>query len=109
MAHAKETIMGDPNDVSNLFKWKEFRLNIPGTPEYDPSVAWVAKVREDVRVAANVFICMDKFLLTGPNVEECWRASMGSISVYNHLGIQDAPRKRREVSRSPGPWAGSRV
>jgi hypothetical protein len=29
--------------------------------------------------------------------------------VCNHLGIQYAPRKRREVSRSPGPWAGSMV
>jgi hypothetical protein len=34
---------------------------------------------------------------------------MRAASVCNHIGIQDTPRKRREVSRSPGPWAGSMV
>jgi hypothetical protein len=29
MGHAKEMIMGDPNDFSNLFQWKEVRLNLP--------------------------------------------------------------------------------
>jgi hypothetical protein len=56
MGHAKESIMGDSNYVSNVFKWKEGRLNLTGTPEYDPSMAWVAKVREDARVSANLFI-----------------------------------------------------
>ena len=27
----------------------------------------------------------------------------------NHLGIQDAARKRRDSSRTPGAWAGSVV
>jgi hypothetical protein len=77
--------------------------------EYDPSKAWVAKVREDGRVAADLFIYMDDFRPTGPDAEECWRASRRAASVCNLLGIQDAPRKRRGVSRSPGPWAGSMV
>jgi hypothetical protein len=68
MGHANEMIMGDPNDVSNVFKWKEVRLNLPGTSAYDPSMAWVAKVREDGRVAAYLFIYMDDFCPTGPNV-----------------------------------------
>jgi hypothetical protein len=57
----------------------------------------------------DLFIYMDNFRTTGPNAEECWRASRRSASVCNHLGIQDAPRKRREVSRSPGPWGGCMV
>jgi hypothetical protein len=52
---------------------------------------------------------MDDFRPTGPGVEECWRDSRRAASVCNHLGIQDVPRKRRGVSRSPGPWAGSMV
>jgi hypothetical protein len=32
-----------------------------------------------------------------------------ATAICNHLGIQDAPRKMREVLRSPGPWAGSMV
>jgi hypothetical protein len=95
MGNANESIMGDPHDVYNVFKWKEFRLDLPGTPEYDPTMAWVAKVREDGRVAADLFIYMDDFRPTEPNAEECWMASRRAASVCNHLGIQDPPRKRR--------------
>jgi hypothetical protein len=52
-------VMGDPNDERNVYHWKEVRLNLPGYPDYDPSLAWVAKVREDGRVAADLFIYMD--------------------------------------------------
>jgi hypothetical protein len=109
MGHAKEQILGDPKDASNVFQWKEVRLKLPAIAEYDPSNAWVANVREDGRVEADLFIYMDDFRPTGPDAEECWRASRRAASVCNHLGIQDAPRKRRGVSRSPGPWAGSMV
>jgi hypothetical protein len=91
MGHAKEHIMGDPYNVSNVFKYKEVRLNLTGTPEYDPSMAWVAKVREDGRVAADLFINMENFRPTGPNAEECWRAA----SICNHLDIQYSPLKSR--------------
>jgi hypothetical protein len=109
MGHAKEQILGDPKDASNVSQWEEVRLNLPGMAEYDPSKAWVAKVREDGRVVADLFIYMDDFRSTVPDAEECWRASRRAAIVFNHLGIQDAPRKRRGVSRSPGPWAGSMV
>jgi hypothetical protein len=97
MGHAKEQILGDPRDSSNVFQWEEVRLNLPGMAEYEPSKAWVAKVREDGRVAADLFIYMDDFRPTGPDAEECWRASRRAANVCNHLGIQDAPRKRRGV------------
>jgi hypothetical protein len=60
-------------------------------------------------VAADLFIYMDYFRPTGPDAEECWRASRRAASVFNHLGIQDAPRNRRGVSIFPGPWEGSMV
>jgi hypothetical protein len=70
-------------------------------------MVWVAKVREDGRVAADFFIYMDDFRQTGPGAEECWRASWKAASICNYLGMHDAPRKRREVPRALGPWAGS--
>jgi hypothetical protein len=103
MVHAKEFIMGDTNDEQNDYQWKEVRLNLPGSSDYDPSLAWVAKVREDGLVAVDLSIYMDDLRPTGPDTEECWRASRKAASVCNYLGIQDAPRKRREVSRAPGP------
>jgi hypothetical protein len=70
MVNAKEMIMGDPNDL-------------PVLPDYDPSLAWVANVREDGRVAVDLFIYMDDFRPTGPDAEECWRASRKATSICN--------------------------
>jgi hypothetical protein len=69
IGHAKEMIMGDPNDCSNVFQWKEVRLNLPGVEDYDPSLSWVAKIREDGRAAADLFIYMDDLGPTGPDAE----------------------------------------
>jgi hypothetical protein len=99
-------IMIDSYDEHNVYQWKEVRMNLPGSPDYDPSLAWVANAREDVRVAADLLIYMDDFHMMGPDADECWMASRKAASICNYLGIQDAPRKRREVSRAPGPWAG---
>jgi hypothetical protein len=71
MGHAKEKIMGDPHDCLNVFLWKEVRLNLPGVEEYDPFLYWVAKIREDGRVAADLFIYMNDMRPTGPYPEEC--------------------------------------
>jgi hypothetical protein len=102
MGHVKEHNMRDPNDVMNVYQWKEVRHNLPESLGYDPSMYWLANVWEDGRVAAELFIYMDDFRPSGPDVEECWRASRKAASTCNHLGIQDAPRKRC-------PWVGSMV
>jgi hypothetical protein len=67
MGHAKEMIMGDPNDCLNIFQWKEVRLSFPGVEDYGPSLSWVAKIREDDRVAADLFIYMDDLRPMGPD------------------------------------------
>jgi hypothetical protein len=33
MGHAKEFIMGYPNDEQNVYQWKEVRLNLPGSSD----------------------------------------------------------------------------
>jgi hypothetical protein len=95
MGHAKELIMGDQNYEQNVYQQKEVRPNLPGSPYYYPSLAWVAKAREDGRVAADLFIYMDDLRPMGSDAEECWRASQKAASICNYLGIQDAPRKSR--------------
>jgi hypothetical protein len=45
MGHAKELIMGYPKDEQNVYPWKKVRMNLPGSRDYDPSLAWAAKVR----------------------------------------------------------------
>jgi hypothetical protein len=109
MGHSEEQILGDPEEASNVFQREEVRLNLPGMAEYDPSKTWVVKLWEDGRVAADLFIYMDDFRPRVPDAELCWRDYRRACSVCNHLRIQDALRKRRRFSISPGPWAGSMV
>ena len=50
---------------------------------------------------------MDDLRPTGPSLEECWRAASQTARVSNNRGVQDATRKRRDSSQTPGAWAGS--
>mmetsp|Transcript_23392 Transcript_23392/g.35469 ORF Transcript_23392/g.35469 Transcript_23392/m.35469 type:complete len:282 (+) Transcript_23392:2867-3712(+) len=52
---------------------------------------------------------MDDFRPSGPSSSEAWRAAQRTASVLNYLGIQDAARKRRGTSKTPGAWTGSVV
>jgi hypothetical protein len=108
MGVAKEMIWGKRKDPNNVFRWDYVRLNLPRSAGYDPSKAWVSKIRsEDGRIASDLFIFVDDLRPTGPSRLEAWRAARRAGSKLNYLGIQDAPRKRRDSSQSPGAWAGS--
>mmetsp|Transcript_18233 Transcript_18233/g.45137 ORF Transcript_18233/g.45137 Transcript_18233/m.45137 type:complete len:1296 (-) Transcript_18233:2196-6083(-) len=109
MSVAEEVIRGDPSDTTNVFQWDDVRLNCPGDESYDPSKPWVSKVRLDDRIAADLISYVDDLRPSGPSRREAWKAARRTASVLNHLGIQDAARKRRDSSRTPGAWAGSVV
>jgi hypothetical protein len=110
MGMAEEIIRGDHSDPDNVFRWSHVGLNLPGSAEYDPSRPWVTKYRsEDGRIAADLFIFVDNLHPTGPSREEVWQAARRATSILNYLGIQDAPRKHRDSSQSPGAWTGSVV
>jgi hypothetical protein len=83
------------------------RLNLPGSENYDPNRPWVHKIRlDDGRIAADLFIFVDDLRPTGSSRKEAWLAARRAASKLNWLGIQDAPRKCRDSSQSPGAWAG---
>jgi hypothetical protein len=73
----------------------------------------VSKVKDNpdgtVDIAADLFTFVDDLRPTGKSNAESWQAGRRSGSVLNWLGIQDAPRKRRDSRRDPGAWAGSVV
>jgi hypothetical protein len=105
---AKEVTMGDHLDDNNVLRWAAVRMNLPGSVLYDPMVQWVSKVRkEDGQVAADLSIYIDDFRPTAPIAQECWQAARKARSTLNFLGLQEAPRKYRPGSMTPGPWAGS--
>ena len=107
MIMAKFVAYGDRTDEENPFQWESVVLNLPGDPDYDPSLPWVMKVRRDGHLASEVYIYVDDGKFTGWNRLECWRAVQRFSKVLSWLGIQDAFRKRTGPSTKPGPWAGT--
>jgi hypothetical protein len=109
MLIAQEVIMGDPSDALNIFRWEQLRLNLPGQANYDPSRAWVTKLRRDGSIAADMFIYVDDIRTSAPTASEAWLASQRTSTVLAFLGLQDAARKRRDPGTETGAWTGSVV
>ena len=107
MLHVTEMIFGERRDDGNAFQWDHVRLNLPGSQHYDPSLPWVSKVRKDGHIASDVFDYVDDLRPTGHDEEACWKATRQAGATINHLGCQDASRKRRKPKQRPGAWAGS--
>lgn len=106
----EEVIRGDRHDPNNVFCWDRVKLNLPGSTShpYDPTLPWVSKwLDNEERIAPNFFLYVDDIRTNGGSKKECWLVARRVASICSFLGIQDAPRKRRPPSKSPGPWAGS--
>jgi len=93
----------------NPFQWETVKLNLPGSWEYDPCVSWITKQSKDGRIACDVFTFVDDERVIGPDEKLTWQASHKFAATQSYLGIQDAARKARPCSKSPGAWAGSVV
>jgi hypothetical protein len=85
-------------------------MNLPGLANYDPRLPWVSKVREaDGRIAADVVTYVNDARPSGPTKKEGWQAALRTAQILGYLGLQDAPRKRRNSTQTPGAWAGGVV
>ena len=81
-------------------------MNLPGDLDYEPGTPWVSKVCLDGSLACDLSTYIDDGRTSGSTRDKCWKASKRTASVLNHLGLQDAPRKRRKPSLNAGPWQG---
>eukprot|EP00985_Skeletonema_marinoi_P010946 scaffold5151_cov168-Skeletonema_marinoi.AAC.1 len=108
---AEEVVRGDRHDEENPFHWTTTRTNLPGSADYDPGKSWIAKIRKDGRLAADLFTFVEDERVMGPDEDITWKAGhrLGYIQAY--LGIQNAARKLRACTQTPGAgaWAGSVV
>jgi hypothetical protein len=102
-------IRGDRFNPSNVFRWDRVILNLPGSETYSPSRSWVYKIRSDGALASDFTIYVDDVRTMGSTAEDERLAARAVASTLNSLGLQDAARKRREGSQTPGAWAGSIV
>jgi hypothetical protein len=102
---AEEVIIGDRYDPTNPFRFAVVVLNLPGASNYDPSLPWVFKHRSlDGPIASDLVAYVDDCRVIAATFEDCWFASQCIARTLNFLGLQDATRKRREPSTTPGPW-----
>ena len=105
----KRIIFGDKSDPDNIFGWVDVRLNLPGDAEYDPSLPWISKIRANGDIAADVHPYVDDLRETAPSEDEAWKAASKMAKGTSYFGLQDAARKRRDPSKTPGAWAGAIV
>ena len=104
----EDAIRGDRKDRENPLRWDLVKMDLPGNKDYDPSMPWVYKWDElNERLVSHFSCYIDDIHGMGGNEEVCRRATQRVASWVNYLGQQDAPRKRRPPSRTPGAWAGA--
>jgi len=104
----EDVIRGDRHALDNPFRWDKVVLNLPGSQQFDPCLPWVYRWDSvDSRIASFFETYMDDIRTGGASEALTWEASRRVASVVQYLGQQDAPRKRRPPSQTPGAWAGA--
>ena len=105
-----EMVIGDRQEKTNPFRWDYVVLNLPGTIKYDPSMPRVYKWNMSSQcIACDCKFFCDDFRVIGPDESSTKRATHKLETTMSYLGIQDATRKRRKISKRPGEWTGSIV
>jgi len=108
LAIAIDLARGDPYDSSNPFHWSNVILNLPCSDTFNPSLPWVYKWNETARaISEDVVSFVDDFRIVGYLVENCWQCGRRIASRLQHRDVQDAARKRKPPSLTPGAWAGT--
>jgi hypothetical protein len=103
-----EFVIGDKACPQNPFRWDRIVLNLPGDPDYNPSMPRVYKWNDlHKAIASGLYCFMDDFRLAGPTEDLTKRCTHRLESRMSYLGIQDATRKRRPITQRPGEWNGS--
>ena len=101
---AEEFIRGNHHETTNPLRWDEVILNLIGNKDYNPAFPNVYKWDKYVkRIAGELIAYIDDLRAIGFSLEHAWQIARRIGSYLQHLGIQDAARKRR---LDEGPWAG---
>lgn len=93
---AEEFIRGNELDESNPFFWDKVVINVLGNPDFNASLPKVMKLdSKRNRIAGDILACVDDLRAVGYTLEHARTIARRVASYIQHLGIQDAPRKRR--------------
>ena len=105
----KRKFFGDRLDPSNVLRWDHVDLNLPGSLDYAPGRSWYSKRRKTGETAADIQDFVDDLRGTAPSSEDAWQVGSKIGKTSSYYGIQDATRKRRVQTQTPGAWAGTVV
>ena len=110
MGWADDIIRGSRFDKFNIFRWDRFILNLPGMKNYNPSLPKGYKWNDYTNsMAGNFESYVDDIRSSHSSEHGCVLASRRIASLCNHLGIQDAARKRHFPTKKPRVWCGAKV
>ena len=79
------------------------------SPGYSPGAPWVSKIRHDGKYASEEVSFVDDDRTLAADTPLARGATRAIAAGMQHLGIQEAARKRREVGQRNGAWAGNVV
>ena len=83
-------------------------MNLPGQEGYEPTKPWVYRWCDRSGGLAAFFGTYVDDICNGAGSEgACRLTSRRVASRINYLGLQDAARKQRAPSKTPGAWAGA--
>ena len=108
---SEEIIHCDHHDLTNAFQWNRVMLNMPGTSNYQPGVAWLSKRRTDGTLVSDFVCFVDDQRLAAASSKCMTEAGHTLSSCEAYLGIQNALRKLRAAGGTiyHGAWAGAVV
>ena len=102
---AEEFVRDQEQDPNNPLFWDKVSLNLLGSSDYNPAYPNVAKLNSLKNLmAGDIKAYVDDLRTMGYTMEQAWAIARRVAARLQHLGIHDAPRKRRVDN---GPWAGS--
>jgi hypothetical protein len=95
LARAIELAKRHPSDSTSALQWSKVVLNLPASPDYDPSKPRVQLLSYDGRIANGCIAFFDDGPIYAPDNELDQRGIHQMCSSIQWLGNQEATRKRR--------------
>jgi hypothetical protein len=103
---AFEVANGCWHDPMNALAWESISLNLPGSASFTPTLPWVSQLRKDGSMAGATPAFVGDLRLVRSSEDHCFQVAHQTASRLGYLGIQNASRKTRPPSQTPGAWAG---
>jgi hypothetical protein len=105
---AKEFARGNRKDANNPLCWDPVKLNLPGVLKWNPALPRVMKWNDAIaNIAGDLKAFVDDLRCSGVSEEHAWQIGRRVAAIFQYLGIQDAPRKRKPPVLVTAAWAGS--